>query len=534
MISSRALKCPDCGCPVVVEKPKMVCPECGYEVPESSESCENCGCPVEMFENIGYEIKTKPTDSIESEHKNISVLNGLILLFPLIFILTCLAIYFLPAIFPSSNNEATGSVETGTDTVSISTLESNSYEDDDIEIDTATDPYTLVWLPLEGDNKDLILSDFKEGLSCVQIKEEGRYKYGFIDKNLNIVIPLIYNFARSFSDGRAYVKRDGKSGYIDKSGQEIILVGVRFGDFHEGLAWIKYVEDINFPSSDRYYLMNKSGERVTKCYYTSACDFSDGLAYVYRDGMHMFINKDGEEVIALRKKTYDSIGDAYESVENFSDGLARVQTNGMVGFIDKTGKEVIPLKYSYGDVIEFHEGMARVKVSKEKKVGATSIYHYDKIGFINKNGIEVVPSIYEDAGDFHEGLARVKSGRLWGFIDKKGNEVIPFIYDEVHDFSEGFAAVMKDGMWGFVDKNGQELVSPQYYKVRDFKEGFAFVSNGTFKCGYIDKKGNEVMELEYYEQSSDFSNGVARVIERESVFTDEFQKQYIVKVKSLK
>ena len=53
MISSRALKCPDCGCPVVVEKPKMVCPECGYEVPESSESCENCGCPVEMFENIG-------------------------------------------------------------------------------------------------------------------------------------------------------------------------------------------------------------------------------------------------------------------------------------------------------------------------------------------------------------------------------------------------------------------------------------------------------------------------------------------------
>ena len=112
--------------------------------------------------------------------------------------------------------------------------------------------------------------------------------------------------------------------------------------------------------------------------------------------------------------------------------------------------------------------------------------------------------------------------------------MIPFIYDEVHDFSEGFAAVMKDGMWGFVDKNGQELVSPQYYKVRDFKEGFAFVSNGTFKCGYIDKKGNEVMELEYYEQSSDFSNGVARVIERESVFTDEFQKQYIVKVKSLK
>ena len=63
MISSRALQCPNCGCPVVVEKPKMVCPECGEAISEGDSKCPNCGCPRSMFVGNHNTIK----DNIPNE-----------------------------------------------------------------------------------------------------------------------------------------------------------------------------------------------------------------------------------------------------------------------------------------------------------------------------------------------------------------------------------------------------------------------------------------------------------------------------------
>ena len=65
MISSRALQCPNCGCPVVVEKPKMVCPECGEAISEGDSKCPNCGCPSTMFE-------TAPISSLNNESSPIA------------------------------------------------------------------------------------------------------------------------------------------------------------------------------------------------------------------------------------------------------------------------------------------------------------------------------------------------------------------------------------------------------------------------------------------------------------------------------
>ena len=53
-------------------------------------------------------------------------------------------------------------------------------------------------------------------------------------------------------------------------------------------------------------------------------------------------------------------------------------------------------------------------------------------GLINKEGKEVVKTIYENIADFgkiEKGLALVKSiTGTYGFIDKNGNEVVPVVY----------------------------------------------------------------------------------------------------------
>ncbi|MFR6236861.1 MAG: WG repeat-containing protein [Parabacteroides distasonis] len=60
---------------------------------------------------------------------------------------------------------------------------------------------------------------FEEGLAMV--KKNGRY--GFIDKYGKEVIPLIYeNIPYSFSDGLAKVKREGKWGYVNNQGEEVV------------------------------------------------------------------------------------------------------------------------------------------------------------------------------------------------------------------------------------------------------------------------------------------------------------------------
>ncbi len=47
---------------------------------------------------------------------------------------------------------------------------------------------------------------FEEGLARVAIRKDGLWYFGFIDKEGNEVIPLIYADARDFSNGRAMVK----------------------------------------------------------------------------------------------------------------------------------------------------------------------------------------------------------------------------------------------------------------------------------------------------------------------------------------
>ncbi|HZL09525.1 MAG TPA: WG repeat-containing protein [Prolixibacteraceae bacterium] len=46
-----------------------------------------------------------------------------------------------------------------------------------------------------------------------------------------------------------------------------------------------------------------------------------------------------------------------------------------------------------------------------------------KYGFINREGKEKIPLIYDDASDFEGGLARVCLGYKRGFIDRNGNWV---------------------------------------------------------------------------------------------------------------
>lgn len=140
-------------------------------------------------------------------------------------------------------------------------------------------------------------------------------KMGYMQKSTNsIIVQAKYDYAIDFSEGLARVELYGKSGFIDKAGNEIIH--------------LKYVE---------------------------ARNFSEGLAAVKLNDKWGYIDKTGKEVIPLK---YDNVG------YYFSEGLARVKLNGKWGFVDKSDRVVIPLKYDSVDY--FSENKAKVTLNGEE------------------------------------------------------------------------------------------------------------------------------------------------------------------------
>lgn len=357
--------------------------------------------------------------------------------------------------------------------------------DDIVNLDNKEAESDIIWLDT---NFDYILH-FSEGLSPVELNG----KYGYIDKAGKEVIPLMYEYAWDFIEGLAAVRIDGKCGYINKIGKIVIPPKYDFAsEFREGLALV-YL-------NGKYGYIDKRGTEVIPLEYGGASPFIEGLAYVsidtYPNSKYGYIDKTGREVIPFK----------YDFAWPFSDGLAPVCLDGKWGYIDKTGREVIPLRYD--SAWSFVEGLARVDLN-------------GKWGYIDRTGKEITPIIYEDVDDYaedyilsiNEGFALVELDGKYGYIDKTGKEVIPIKYDYAESFNEGLASVSigtyPNNKYGYIDKRGREVIPFKYDIAWSFREGLALVKLDG-KYGYIDKTGKEVVPL-IYDDGTYFIDGVAIV-----------------------
>jgi hypothetical protein len=319
--------------------------------------------------------------------------------------------------------------------------------------------------------------------------------------------------------GQLYAVRnkDGKTGFIDKTGKLIIgfdrlPAGTYVGRFSEGLAPICFMEANGGGGCQSVGFIDESGKIAIAPRFMHVGSFSEGLAYALtKEEGAGFINHRGEFVIKLKE----------EGAREFHEGLAAVTTDQgrQWGFIDRTGKPVT--KEQYSRVENFSEGLAAV---------AQGLGDGAKYGFINKEGEVAIPLRFDpELGNhrairylsrFSDGLARVKVGKLYGYIDKKGEFAIKPQFSTAADFSEGLASVRtEDGEWGYIDKSGRMVIDLKDARGESFKEGLAvaaFSIGGRAKYGYIDRTGKVVVEPGF-NGASDFVDGVAQVYLEEVV-----------------
>jgi len=158
-----------------------------------------------------------------------------------------------------------------------------------------------------------------------------------------------------------------------------------------------------------------------------------------------------------------------------------------------------------------------------------------KRGFINRDGMEIIPPRYFTIDGFTDGLSpvTVENGGKHGYIDTNGNLVIEAKFDNALHFIDGLAHVRigdVDRNWqvkppqrfifgkhGYIDKTGAFAIQPRFDLARAFSDGLAAVNVGGTngwdsggKWGYIDGAGKVVIDFKF-DDAWNFYNGRAVV-----------------------
>ncbi|MDQ8005449.1 MAG: WG repeat-containing protein [Pedobacter sp.] len=385
-------------------------------------------------------------------------------------------------------------------------------------------------------NKRLTLTVILIGFSSLVLAQNYRAfedlksgKWGFEDPlNGKVVIQPKYQFAYSFTEGLASVQLNNLWGYVNAKGEEIIPFKLTFaGSFTNGSA---SVTDENYQS----YHIDKTGKPLYLEKYEVVFEFFEGLAAAKKNEAWGYIDKTGKTIIPFNfddagnfkyGKAIVGLGGAEKkfgvinkqgkilvpitsnSKPYFSEGLAFIDDAKKV-IVDTLGKVAFPVN-QYTFVYPFREGMAVTDKSEQEGIKL--------LGYINKQGKVLVPSIYDEAADFYEGMGSVAKNGKFGFVNKLGKLAISLQYEASHSFDGGLAAVQKVGKWGYIDKNGKVIIPFQFQTPGFFYEGLAAVEKDG-KYGFINKLGKMLIPFQYDDVEYSFRNGVARVVKDGEAF----------------
>lgn len=274
------------------------------------------------------------------------------------------------------------------------------------------------------------LSDFYNGLSCIQQGVGPDRLSGYADTTGRLVIPLQYSFATKFEEGAAVI---GVGSWREREEPQ----GSKPGP----------VKPMEFVGS--FGFIDTVGQEIVPPVYAGANPFSEGLAAVGRPGKYYvkwgYIDRSGTEVIPLE----------YFHAGPFSDGRAVVARiiggSPKYGYIDRTGKEIVPCRYD--SALEYRSGSMWVGEGSYPDCAYTlldgeghplldyKVYELDDSGYRG-----VCAAAVPDA----DGVLR------YGVVDRKGRTVVPFEYDRVTIYTEWDDDAQDYVGRGLAERNGRK------------------------------------------------------------------------------
>ena len=410
------------------------------------------------------------------------------------------------------------------------------------------------------------VSSFQNGLAIAsKYTEDGEYKYGVVDEEGVVYIPVNYDEISLFQEGNNYrdnvykCQRNGKFGLVNA--QDITLLQCEYSSIKHsgeyvylvkngknGYAELKGTDEVKSLIPCIYdKLESYSKDAPMRATYNGKEGMIDGnnkiiipfeysnigkfynvgaynMAWVEQDGKYGIYNIDGTVIQPWDiEKAYvmnENSGTTYLTFDDFPDPSTpyiHIVVNGMTGVLSgKTYKTVIPCKYGYiSPVIN-----ERTFYKANNKWGIMDIQNnsiqdaiYDKIK-INNNWLS---DAFTTEGIFQDNMY-VFIGDKQGMIDKNGKAFIPVKYDSLGVFSENMIVAKCGNLYGYINSNGEECIPLTYSHADNFSEGLAAVKNEKGKYLFIDASGVMVIKPHEYDRVGHFQNGTCKVYRKDKVW----------------
>ncbi len=207
------------------------------------------------------------------------------------------------------------------------------------------------------------------------------FKYGFIDKTGKFKIEPIYDEVRPFSNGLAAVKLEGKWGFVDTNGVQIIKP--KFTNepwtFNSHRTFVQ-------GTNNKWGVIDTSGKLIVEPTYNEVYGFNNGFAVVSImdekwNTSFSIIDVNGKIVKSFPKSSNSAQNVTFVSGFEGEDALAIAIKGGKYGMIDTKGNTAV--NFSYRILQPISNGRAYFERYDEKS--KTTIR-----GFIDKTAKEVI------------------------------------------------------------------------------------------------------------------------------------------------
>ena len=324
--------------------------------------------------------------------------------------------------------------------------------------------------------------------------EKDSVKYGLCDNDFNKITDAIYEDVRATSNGLTPVKLNGLWGFVDEKGE--IVIECKYYDvknFEDNGTCIVKLKNNKYS----HVLINRQGEividaRPTKSIIEDYVGYFNIEPFNGKDTttaqiarMKVLVNSNGEIISEQYSKLYYL--DDYEMYIGVKDTPLTV--------IDKDEKVLFNPKRSYDEIYYPDEEYGRILVTKDLKCG-----------FVDFEGNEVIPLIYDSVYEFSDGLSRAVNNDKNGFIDVDGNIIIDLKYKEAEPFMNGLAPVKEDENYYYINKSDQKQFNQEYkFAGRFSSSGYAKVITLDGDNAIINSKGEIQFKYSDEMQIDDFT-----------------------------
>ena len=346
-------------------------------------------------------------------------------------------------------------------------------------------------------------SEYMKAGFILSIKTEDGYKYGYADKNGNIIVNTEYGEVNRITEIKdkeniyLIVSKNGKKGVL-KNNQVIIdnlyekieyssncNVYIVTKNSKQGVLSFEGKEILNIEydnivctngrisakKNDVTENYNNKGERKDFSYKniieTSNENF---IITIDNDDKFGLINKDGQVIIK----------NEYSNLEFLFEKYFIATQNGKVGVIDTNKNIIIDFTYDIIQKVKDKNILQAIisnlntveiynnEMKKQASMKNITIYSYDNyIKVLSENDMKY----FDNNGNIVDNKQLFKNHKLfsfnkdgkWGFIDSNDNIIVEAKYDLVTELNQyGYAGIKQDGLWGVIDETGKVILEPKY------------------------------------------------------------------------